>query len=116
MAHRFGAQLRAALARDTPAFTGEPGSPTVELRLTNRMKRILRELAQDPNGGHYGLDLARAAGLKTGTIHPELVRLERAGWVESTWEDETAERPRRRLYQITPLAMRCRAQWAEVDR
>jgi DNA-binding PadR family transcriptional regulator len=49
--------------------------------------------------------LSRAAGLASGTIHPILARLERAGWLESRWEDVDPReqgRPRRRYYQLTP--------------
>jgi len=52
----------------------------------------------------YGLELAKAANLSSGTIYPALARLERMGWVESFWEDvDPSEigRPRRRLYRLT---------------
>ena len=43
-----------------------------------------------------------------GTLYRALHRLERAGLVESFWEDpaqaETESRPRRRLYELTALA------------
>ena len=44
-----------------------------------------------------------------GTALLQRKRLERAGWLESQWEDgDPAElgRPRRRLYQVTPLGAR----------
>ncbi|HUF51962.1 MAG TPA: helix-turn-helix transcriptional regulator [Longimicrobiales bacterium] len=43
-----------------------------------------------------------------GTLYRALHRLERAGVIESFWEDaadaEAANRPRRKLYRTTPLA------------
>jgi PadR family transcriptional regulator, regulatory protein PadR len=43
-----------------------------------------------------------------GTLYRALHRLERAGIIESSWEDaaeaEAASRPRRKLYRTTPLA------------
>ena len=43
-----------------------------------------------------------------GTLYRALHRLERAGVIESVWEDaaeaEAANRPRRKLYRTTPLA------------
>jgi DNA-binding PadR family transcriptional regulator len=62
-------------------------------------------LLLDPAREMYGLELVRAAGLATGTIHPILARLEACGWLESRWEDldpHAAGRPRRRYYRLSP--------------
>jgi PadR family transcriptional regulator, regulatory protein PadR len=50
----------------------------------------------------WGLRLVKATGRPAGSVYPILERLERAGWVESTWDDD-ADRsgPRRRLYRPT---------------
>jgi PadR family transcriptional regulator PadR len=77
-----------------------------EIRLTWPTLKLLKALLEDPTGDHYGLQLAKDAGLPTGTIYPVLIRLERAGWLTSWWEqaDPTVEqRPRRRFYRLTPL-------------
>ena len=46
-----------------------------------------------------------ATRLPSGTVYPILRRLEVAGFVESSWEDDTRakknSRPRRRNYQLT---------------
>src|SRR5436305_1720514 len=74
-------------------------------RLTPQTIAVLRVLLEHPATPRYGLDLAREAGLKTGTLHPILVRLQQAGWVDSFWEapeqHEDAGRPRRRYYRFT---------------
>ena len=48
---------------------------------------------------------SRQADLETGTLYPVMARLERVGWVESSWEDADLSisdgRPRRRYYQLT---------------
>jgi DNA-binding PadR family transcriptional regulator len=66
---------------------------------------VLRVLLETPAVPRYGLDIARAAGLKTGTLHPILARLQQAGWVDSFWEapaqHEDSGRPRRRYYRFT---------------
>jgi PadR family transcriptional regulator, regulatory protein PadR len=52
----------------------------------------------------YGLEVAHAAGLATGTVHPILARLEAIGWLRSRWEDidpRAEGRPQRRYYQLT---------------
>jgi PadR family transcriptional regulator, regulatory protein PadR len=74
--------------------------------MTAPTQLVLRALLKDPDRERYGLELSEASGLSTGTLYPILSRLEQAGWVESRWEDparhESAHRPRRRLYRITP--------------
>lgn len=55
--------------------------------------------AQEPQ---WGLAIIKATGRPSGSVYPMLERLERAGWVESSWEDDGARRgPRRRLYALT---------------
>lgn len=74
-------------------------------RLTPQTIAVLRFLLRTPAVPQYGLDIARATGLKTGTLHPILARLQRAGWVDSFWEapeeHEATGRPRRRYYRFT---------------
>lgn len=74
-------------------------------RMTLQTQLVLRALLEDPARQRYGLELCELAGLPSGTIYPILARLERAGWVDSTWEDpavhEKAGRPRRRFHRIT---------------
>jgi DNA-binding PadR family transcriptional regulator len=57
------------------------------------------------SGSRYGFDIMDSSGLPGGTVYPALRRLERAGFVTSSWEaDEIAreaKRPRRRYYEIT---------------
>ena len=62
---------------------------------------VLRVLLAEPTREMYGLEICRAAGLPSGTIHPILARLEGLGWLESRWEDASPKeegRPRRRYY------------------
>jgi PadR family transcriptional regulator PadR len=55
----------------------------------------------------YGFDIMDGSGLPGGTVYPALRRLERAGYVESSWESDDlarkAKRPRRRYYEISPI-------------
>lgn len=54
----------------------------------------------------HGYDVSRETGLKSGTLYPILMRLERLGWLEARWEDEPAPgKPRRHLYRLTALGM-----------
>ncbi|MCZ7437817.1 helix-turn-helix transcriptional regulator [Micromonospora sp. WMMC241] len=74
-------------------------------RLTPQTTQLLALLLATPTEPRYGRDLARETGLKTGTVHPILARLELAGWIDSFWEDpaehEDQGRPRRRYYRLT---------------
>ncbi len=66
---------------------------------------VLHVLIDDPDREMYGLQLCEAAGLASGTIHPILARLEKAGWLTSRWEEIDARdegRPRRRYYRLDP--------------
>lgn len=75
--------------------------------MTPQTIEVLRALLDDPATPRYGLDIARQTGLKTGTLHPILARLQRVGLLESSWEDpaehEDQGRPRRRYYRLTGL-------------
>ncbi len=65
---------------------------------------VLQAMLETPTHAHYGLAIAGKVHLPTGTIYPILARLEKAGWVSSTWEERDPaelERPRRRLYTLT---------------
>nr|WP_244197375.1 PadR family transcriptional regulator [Amycolatopsis coloradensis] len=56
----------------------------------------------------YGLEICGAAGLPSGTIHPILTRLEKAGWLRSRWEridPSELGRPRRRYYSLDPNSL-----------
>jgi len=76
----------------------------VGLQMTMPTLRVLRALLADVAGGHYGLELCKVTGLASGTVYPILNRLEKAGWLDSSWEDADPAkegRPRRRLYKLS---------------
>jgi len=73
-------------------------------KMTPQTQAVLRALLERPTHELYGLQIGKAAGLATGTIHPILARLEGLGWLDSHWEDidPAAEgRPRRRYYRLS---------------
>jgi len=67
---------------------------------------VLQELLRNPEEWHYGYDLSRSTGLKSGTLYPILVRLADWGWLEARWS-ETVQggRPPRHLYRLTAHGM-----------
>lgn len=80
-----------------------------EPRMTLPTQLVLKVFLDDFRREQYGLEVAKQAGLPSGTIYPLLARLEAAGWLESGWEniDESREgRRRRRYYRLTGLGAR----------
>lgn len=76
----------------------------VEPRMTIPTQLVLQALLTDPDREFYGIELGDAAGLRSGTVHPILARLEGVGWLQSRWEDidpRVAGRPARRYYRLT---------------
>jgi PadR family transcriptional regulator, regulatory protein PadR len=66
--------------------------------------RVAVALMEDPDTRHWGYDLSRAAGIRSGVLYPILHRLLEEGWLEDGWEDPTTttrKRPPRRYYELT---------------
>jgi PadR family transcriptional regulator, regulatory protein PadR len=79
------------------------------MRMTGTTLSALAVMISEPSREMYGLEIAEIAGLASGTLYPILVRLEREGWIQGTWEtiDESeAGRRRRRYYSLTGLGAR----------
>lgn len=73
-----------------------------EMRVTLPMLKVLDAMLGAPTDDHWGFELIKITGLKSGTLYPLLARLEAAGWVESGWEHQQVQgRPRRRYYRLT---------------
>lgn len=55
--------------------------------------------AEEPR---WGLEIIKLTGRPSGSVYPLLDRLERAGWVTSSWDGDADRRgPRRRMYRLT---------------
>jgi PadR family transcriptional regulator PadR len=75
-----------------------------EPQMTWQTRQVLAAMVRAPGAEHYGLELAKEAGLKSGTIYPILARLEAAGWISGYWEDidpHVEGRRPRRYYRLT---------------
>lgn len=73
-------------------------------RLSHKGLQVLRVFMERPQESFAGSDIWRRTGVMTGTLYPILMRLERARWLESKWEQldpSEAGRPRKRLYRLT---------------
>jgi DNA-binding PadR family transcriptional regulator len=72
-------------------------------RAPSRQTLAVLSLLLDRRGEwRHGYDLARAAGLSSGTLYPLLIRLHERGLLEARWE-EPAEpgRPARHAYRLS---------------
>ena len=75
-----------------------------EPRMTIPTQLVLQALLAHPERELYGVEVGEQAGLRSGTVHPILARLEGVGWLQSRWEDTDPRaegRPVRRYYRLT---------------
>jgi DNA-binding PadR family transcriptional regulator len=75
-------------------------------RLSHQTLRVLHIFLEKPRDGLAGSDIWKETKILSGTLYPILMRLEKAGWLESWWEElepSEAGRPRKRLYRLTGL-------------
>ena len=82
---------------------------SVPARMTPQTLAVLAVFANDPTAEHYGLEIARATGLKAGTVQPILDRFAGQLWLQSRWEPgdpETLGRARRLLFKLTAIGRR----------
>lgn len=66
-------------------------------------------LMADPVGRHWGYDLGKRAGLRSGIVYPALSRLLEDGWLTDGWEEQWEggrKRPPRRYYELTDRGRR----------
>jgi PadR family transcriptional regulator, regulatory protein PadR len=74
------------------------------MRRTRALIKVVEILMEDPDGQHWGYDLSRRAGVRSGVLYPILQRLLDYGWLEDGWEDRaeiSEKRPPRRYYELT---------------
>ncbi|HEY7466407.1 MAG TPA: PadR family transcriptional regulator [Dehalococcoidia bacterium] len=71
---------------------------------SRQTQTVLAALLGATEDWHYGYDLSKATGLKSGTLYPILMRLEAQGWLEARWEEAPQPgKPARHLYRLTAL-------------
>ena len=69
--------------------------------LSPAARLVLAALADAGVGGSHGYDLCRRADVKSGTLYPLLIRLERQGYLEAEWLAPDPGRPPRHVYRLT---------------
>jgi PadR family transcriptional regulator PadR len=84
---------------------------------SRQAKAVLATLLEQSGRWRHGYDLAKATGLKSGTLYPLLMRLSEQGLLESRWQD--AERPGlppRHFYRLSAsgVALACEQKQSET--
>ena len=75
-------------------------------QLTSQTVNVLMAFTNAYGSELSGADIGRLTKLPSGSLYPILLRLEKAGWLESHWElgdPSVLGRPRRRFYSVTAL-------------
>ena len=74
------------------------------MRRTYTLAQVAAALMADPMGRHWGYQLSKASGVRSGVMYPILTRLLAEGWLTDGWEDPRTikeKRPPRRYYELT---------------
>ena len=91
------------------------------MRLTNALVRVAIVLMADPEVEHWGYDLGKRAGVRSGVLYPMLSRMLQEEWLVDGWEDLSNGangRPPRRYYRLTDrgrVALGARLEAARTD-
>ena len=93
--------------------------PIQGLDLTPNLAAILKVFLEDPAQPRYGLELMKLTGQPSGSLYPNVAKLEGAGYLTGGREDidpHEAGRPARRFYTISGAAVPvARYQLAELS-
>lgn len=77
------------------------------MRKTHALVQVAMALLDDatgPTGQHWGYELSKRSGVRSGVLYPMLTRMLDEGWLTDGWEDPTSirgKRPPRRYYALT---------------
>jgi PadR family transcriptional regulator, regulatory protein PadR len=74
------------------------------MRTTHALVQVAIALLDDPTGRHWGYQLSKRSGVRSGVLYPMLTRMLDEGWLTDGWEDPTTipeKRPPRRYYELT---------------
>ncbi len=80
-------------------------------RISPETLRVLEKFVERPTNWRYGYELSRETGLKSGTLYPILMRLERCTWLEARWVVTEDGVPPRHTYRLTPNGL----EWARTQ-
>ena len=72
-----------------------------DFRASRQTLSLLEAFLADPGEWRYGYDLSRDTSLKSGTLYPILMRLEKRKLLETRWELVESGKPPRHMYRLT---------------
>ncbi|MBZ5560945.1 MAG: PadR family transcriptional regulator [Acidobacteriia bacterium] len=83
-------------------------------RLSRETLLVLDRFLERPADWRYGYELSRSTGLKSGTLYPILMRLQKYTLLEACWVTTEDGVPPRHTYRLTPNGLElARAKLAE---
>lgn len=75
------------------------------MKRTHTLIQVALALMGDPGGRHWGYNLSKQSGVRSGVMYPILQRMLDKGWLDDGWEEQPkvgrAKRPPRRYYELT---------------
>ena len=71
-------------------------------RISPETLRVLQSFLERPTDWHYGYELSRETKLKSGTLYPILMRLEKYKLLEARWVVTQEGVPPRHAYRLMP--------------
>ncbi|MDR1388213.1 MAG: PadR family transcriptional regulator [Propionibacteriaceae bacterium] len=77
--------------------------------MTHSSVAVAQALVSRPKAKHWGYDLSKETGVRSGVLYPILSRMLNQGWLEDGWENQSAvqgSRPPRRYYEVTDEGLR----------
>jgi PadR family transcriptional regulator len=84
-------------------------------RMSPETLLVLEKFLERPADWRYGYELSRTTGLKSGTLYPLLMRLEKYTLLEARWMATEDGVPPRHTYRLTPNGLEiARTQVAEA--
>jgi PadR family transcriptional regulator PadR len=79
------------------------------MRRTHALVQVALALMDHPAAKHWGYELGKRAGVRSGVLYPMLTRMLDDGWLTDGWEDPATidvKRPPRRYYELTDKGKR----------
>jgi len=82
----------------------------MKIRFSRQTLAVASALLEQASEWHYGYEISRQTGLKSGTLYPILMRLADAELLETRWQESPEPgRPPRHMYRFTAAGRR----WAK---
>ena len=63
----------------------------MNMRKTHSLVQVAMGLMAEPDTRHWGYDLSKRSGVRSGVLYPTLQRMLDEGWLQDGWEVQEAE-------------------------